>query len=525
MSSTVLPCLWTAQKTQKRKKWNEGEVRFTSSSKWVGLHLKKESSGRVEPEAMDGKYLEVDEYAAIVGGLENTFETEKHLVEVMPPEETKAVAPQLGGRLAALAALDGPTLKKFKKPVLAAPPARRTPLNDYGQPSNTGRPVRVVNYGNVQSSQVQSPDRRSPPINACAPSRIPSEEFSADGPRDNAQHEAEGSIPSWFADCPEDEPSQEDARPDYGSHDSHVLHQPLQEPNEGNVPQKGYFGSNFRPEAPWQEHYDQGGEVDRYCGYYEDEHGVRSMTCVQDQRQSYDVRVEESYHDISKSYGVDENSHSGANEASNGYSDSNSFCAHKQPWCGSSSSQHIATLPTMKTWSDAYVNDKSHDEHLLSPVADCTQAQPRSNSNVEEWLCACGVWSAGEKDQCDICGAPASNDPHEEVIESKICTSNERYVSSHESESTESAVVPSANGSNPTNFSAGSMWLQNEVDGEDGDLLDDLLDDGAQAQEKVSSATSTRPEQEALDSRNTKAPMFNLAKDDDSSDSESDPDA
>jgi hypothetical protein len=68
------------------------------------------------------------------------------------------------------------------------------------------------------------------------------------------------------------------------------------------------------------------------------------------------------------------------------------------------------------------------------------------------------------------------------------------------------------------------MWLQKEVDGEDEDLLDDLLDDGAQAQESISTShTSIVLEQKALNS--VKAPTFSLAKGDGSSESDSDPDS
>jgi hypothetical protein len=532
MSSVVLPCLWTAQKTQKRKKWNEGEVRFDSSSKWVGLHLKKESSGRVEPDAMDGKYLEVDEYAAIVGGLENTFETEKHLVEVMPPEETKASVPKAGGRLAALAALDGPTLKKFKKPVVAAPSARRPPLNEYGQPSNPCRPGRVVNYGNIQSSLAPSPGQCSPPLNARAPSHLPSEESSVNGPQDYAQPQAEASIPSWFADCPEDQSSQEGSPSGHGWRDSRVLQQHLEDPNQGDLPQLGYLDSNLRPEeAPWQDNLGQQSDVDKNHGYYRDAYGVNGVASAQDERRCYDDQVRESYYDINKSYGVNENTHSSRNEGSIDSSsmyDHGSYSAievstglpypHEQPRCNSLSSQDKVT------WDAANANDNHHDPQLPTSVLNAMKAQPHSNCKWKEWLCECGVWSPAERDQCDICGAPAHRDPPEDVIESKTCESNEQHVFNQKAVAAKVAVGPSPNSSKLANFSAGSMWLQKEVDGEDEDLLDDLLDDGAQAQESISTShTSIVLEQKALNS--VKAPTFSLAKGDGSSESDSDPDS
>jgi hypothetical protein len=152
------------------------------------------------------------------------------------------------------------------------------------------------------------------------------------------------------------------------------------------------------------------------------------------------------------------------------------------------------------------------------------KAQPHSNCKWKEWLCECGVWSPAERDQCDICGAPAHRDPPEDVIESKTCESNEQHVFNQKAVAAKVAVGPSPNSSKLANFSAGSMWLQKEVDGEDEDLLDDLLDDGAQAQESISTShTSIVLEQKALNS--VKAPTFSLAKGDGSSESDSDPDS
>ena len=45
----IIPCLFTSMKTQKRKKFKEGEVRIVVSTRWASVHVKHEGSGRVEP--------------------------------------------------------------------------------------------------------------------------------------------------------------------------------------------------------------------------------------------------------------------------------------------------------------------------------------------------------------------------------------------------------------------------------------------------------------------------------------------
>ena len=77
--------LYTHMKTQKRKKWKEGECVFTIASKRAAVYARHESSGRLEPGACDEKFLEPDEMDALLSGMEEEFETEKFIVQIQGP--------------------------------------------------------------------------------------------------------------------------------------------------------------------------------------------------------------------------------------------------------------------------------------------------------------------------------------------------------------------------------------------------------------------------------------------------------
>jgi hypothetical protein len=87
-------CMYTKQKTQKRKRFEEGEVRLSPATRFVAVHPKHEGSGRVVAEPLDGAYLDAAEFAALVAGTETTFETEKLLVNI----ECEGRAPALDPR-------------------------------------------------------------------------------------------------------------------------------------------------------------------------------------------------------------------------------------------------------------------------------------------------------------------------------------------------------------------------------------------------------------------------------------------
>ncbi len=71
---TVIPCLFTRNKTAKRKTWITGEVRIVRLV--ASIHAKHEGSGRVEPEPKDSKLLLPDEFRALQCLAEDEFETE-----------------------------------------------------------------------------------------------------------------------------------------------------------------------------------------------------------------------------------------------------------------------------------------------------------------------------------------------------------------------------------------------------------------------------------------------------------------
>ena len=552
MSSLVLPCLWTAQKTQKRKKWNEGEVRFVATSKWAGLHVKKEGSGRVEQDAMDGKYLEIDEYAAIVAGQESTFETEKHLVELMPPEKATAAALQPCGRLAALAALDGPALKKFKKPVAAAPPARRAPFSENGQLAPApGRPGRVVNYGSVEPPRAPSPDRRPPAPDMYSASRWPTSGSAVGGRDEAAQLQAGGSIASWFSDCPTELPSQEDSPPGQGWQPSQPP-QPWQQSDQNGASRRG------PSEIPSRDRLGQGGGGQKsHGGYRQGIDAGRWETQAPGGWQRFfdtDCGVQETQNGISKGGNVDDVTHYGNSGSASGGLRGNTF--HEESALGRGVEGNQCNSGGASSWfgtpeepvygySGVHTNvavivesagSNTHKNSIsdlsrtppFQPTQPPTNYQPTSNGahiqpqevreTKKEWLCECGVWSPGEADQCDICGAPAPCALSAPVPEPYFAPMSEQppFGKQH----FDAAALQMPNKVEPVHHAAQSLWQQNEDSDEDG-LLDDLLDDGAQVQ-KVPSSISAVLKHPCPHLAPTKPPTFSLTAGEGSSESDSD---
>jgi len=523
----VLSCLFTAQKTQKRKKWNEGEVRFVASSKWAGLHVKHEGSGRVEPEPKDGKYMEPDEYAAVVAGAESTFETEKYLVEVTPPE-TSSASPLSGGRLAALAALDGPTLKKFKKPATAAPSA--APKDQL-----IGRPSRVVNYGRVEPDEHRIPDRQ--PSESSMLTRRPCSTGSRDDMVD-ANISVSGSVASWFADCPTElAPSPNKCSPGPRKEFS----PPRQQSRHEFAAERGVASAPFVSFIPGNQILSRG-----LLG--QGEGGAQATTCDDYGQERRDIFSQEAQNEDSfkqalmREQNVLENQGLATNnwfygdpslEPSHNYSSSvqDQFSVHKDDseyttTSSSSHGPHAFQGQTDQPLAPFYPTSNNND--LIYP------SHGEAQGTKEAWLCECGVWSPSGAEQCEICGALALATQTTEApvsypnigapitVQTSIfehnCASAQGIALLSDSVESQAEEPPPQNAttSKPCWFHSG------DADEDEDDLLGDLLDDRQSAQTVAGNTSAALKEMICLPE--APAPSFSLAAGQESSDSDTESD-
>lgn len=391
-----LPCLFSKQKTQKRKRWTAGEVRVRMDSRWAAVHAIHEQSGRIEQEAIDGKYLEIDELRALLTRSEESFETEKLTVSVdlaaLPATKPDASSAQSGLNKA-------PAMKKFKLPCTI--PARKPLAQHQFDRSNTF-------YPDTQDTQ---PNLNSRSAGGDHTSNIAGSIYNR-------------SVPSWFADCPTEvaEPHRNDHEHhhEYGAtfHDGceHYeasddprkhLH-PAKSPARGNsicfVAASDMLGSFDRGCFNHDESVENwGADEDRLC-----ENGtagpVRTVLVGRDFARDHNFRepIDERYRDLS-------------------------VLRHPDP-----SSQE--TLETMQS-SDTYIRTDStrlgvevdaqsfgdtsiHSSDSIAPHEGVFEIKVHNHAKLAAndiddvggsdqagcWLCDCGVWSPETSDTCEICG-------------------------------------------------------------------------------------------------------------------------
>jgi Protein of unknown function (DUF2439) len=161
-------CLFTKQKTQKRKIWLDGRLVVTGIG--VTLHSADPPPGSGDP-VLDQTELTRQEVDALLAGQRCNLDLEKHLITIEGPwtgavsTHTQKVAPLVSS------AMQKVMTRKFRKPVTAAPPPppmhRPIPQAKRRRPLQPGELVRSY-YGHVeienQSNQQHHFNNGPPPL-------------------------------------------------------------------------------------------------------------------------------------------------------------------------------------------------------------------------------------------------------------------------------------------------------------------------------------------------------------------------
>lgn len=203
MPRSQFACLYTHQKTQKRKVWQDGRLVLQGTR--AALHAANVIPGSSDP-ILDQCEITASETASIAAGRISDLEMDKYLVAIDGPwvSENKNNSEAILPNASASASMQKLLTKKFRKPAQQIPPPRGVGLQDpcrkRQRPLQPGE-LQKKYYGHLESSRESNCDRRqttsfSDPVSitqdAGANSKIPSRGFQQAYSPPNAGNEGNG---------------------------------------------------------------------------------------------------------------------------------------------------------------------------------------------------------------------------------------------------------------------------------------------------------------------------------------------
>ena len=434
------------------KIWKEGEVRVERSTRWAAVHVKHEKSGRVEPESIDGRYLEADELLNILAQREDEFETEKRLVQIQYDDQS--IVPP-GGVVRKAGGLAGPAaLKKFKKPDAVKPPPPDLARFDGHRDGYLG------GHG-----PYRGPERTSWANGAPSPHRGQRQDEHGR----NIGCGEDALVASWFSDCPTELPAPSAGAHSRGEHSPESTHSarsldarsevwahahpaaapialesalrqrsPYEGPETGvnfvpgsELPRARYHlgEDSSRPFTTSDESFSRGfREGDLSCSRHHRRDDPRShddlggSRFLNDQPRNGPNGLQPE-HDTCDGLGGPEfpsSAHSyyqnaGVDSTASRFHAQRSFQDRSSTAPGASLDGSSSSLGRQGAWHESdhgYSNQSSHTgiggSGIPASSVQLPDSSPRRSdgSDSSDWLCDCGVYCSSAYHICEICGTP-----------------------------------------------------------------------------------------------------------------------